>query len=194
MNTSKGNDRGWVRLYYLGGGMRNVRVTDEMAKSLSDQLKKAADNNWPEDQVISVTGDGDSFSVRAGDIAALVVKPNVSPGRLETFKRWWVDLDGGSRINGIASDEEWSNFEMQALNSAKDGELLTIHAGVYSIYIVSSELLAWRGISDDFGPGLDFDEDDNHHNNHQHGGYQNNHREFRGNRNGGRRNFSRENW
>lgn len=184
MNT-KNNDRAWVRVYYIGGGMRNIRVTDEMAKSLKEQFKKAADNDWPEDHIISVTGDGDSFSMRAADIAALVIKPNVSPGRYETFKRWWVDLDSGSRINGIASDEEWSAFEMQALNSVKDGQVLTINAGVYEILIVASELISWRGVPDNFGPGFDFDEDDHHQNNHKE-------RDFRNNNN--RRRFSRESW
>lgn len=191
MNTNS-NDRGWVRVYYIGGGMRNIRVSDEMAKSLKDQLKKASENDWPEDQIISVTGgNGDSFSMRAVDIAALVIKPNVSPGRYETFKRWWVDLDSGSRINGIASDEEWSAFEMQALESVKDGQLLTMHAGVYEILIVASELISWRGVPDNFGPGFDFDEDESHNHNHGHHGHQ---RDFRNHQNNNRRRFSRESW
>lgn len=183
-----GNDRGWVRVYYIGGGMRNIRATDEMAKSLKDQFKKAAENDWPEDQIISVVGgEGDSFSVRPSDVAALVIKPNISPGRYETFKRWWVDLDSGSRINGIASDQEWSAFEMQALDSTKDGQLLIMHAGVYEILIVASELISWRGVPDNFGPGFDFDEDEHRHN-------QNHHREkdFRNNNN--RRRFSKDSW
>jgi hypothetical protein len=143
--------------------MRNVRITDEQATSLKQQIEKMESQDWPEDGLLAVAGEGDSFTVRAADIAALLFRPLASPGRFETFKRWWIDLEYGNRINGIASNEDWEAFDRAAFGSRKDGQMLRLKAGAHELFVCAASLLSWRGLSDSYGPSLDFEDDHGDH-------------------------------
>jgi hypothetical protein len=170
----------WVRIYYRIYGVRSVRLPADRAASIKSQLLEATGAGWPEETSLHVSTDSESFGVRVADVAAIIFRPDVGSPRFDGFRRWWFDFESGCRANGIVSNEQWAAFDKAARDAGKTDRLLHMVAGSHDVFVAADQLASWRAVSDSYGTGYDFEDDDQNYRGGERGGY-------RGDRRGGNR-------